>query len=390
MQTGIDRLFSEDIVDFKNKRVGLLAHPASVNSRLIHTLTLFKNRDNITLTRLFGPEHGLWGQAQDMEEVGSTDDSFSGLPVTSLYGSTLETLKPSAKDLKDIDILVCDLQDIGSRYYTFIYTMAFCMEACANSNKEVLVLDRPNPINGVDVEGPLLKKGFESFVGAYAGLPVRHGMTIGELAHYFNEEFNIECDLQVIPMKGWKRSMMFEDTGLAWVLPSPNMPTVDTALVYPGACLIEATELSEGRGTTRPFELTGAPFIDAHPLADELNRIKLPGVIFRPAFFKPGFQKQANKNCGGVQWHVMDRKIFSSYLTGIAVLKTIIDLYPNEFSWREKPYEFVKDIPAIDLLSGSDTLRHQLEKHRSLEEIQKGWEEDRKSFLKKREKYLLY
>lgn len=388
MQTGIDRLFKDEIFDFKNRRVGLLIHPASVDSHLTHTLEIFNNEPTVNLTRLFGPEHGLWGNAQDMEGVDESNDPSTHLPISSLYGHDIDSLKPKPKDMSEIDLMVCDLQDIGTRYYTFIYTMAACMEACAEFKKEFIVLDRPNPLNGTDIEGPLLQKGFESFVGRYP-IPVRHGMTIGELAVFFNEEFNIGCNLHVVKMKEWKRESFFDETGLPWVLPSPNMPTPDTALVYPGSCLMEATNLSEGRGTTRPFETIGAPFIDSHQFSNQLDLLKLPGVIFRPVYFKPGFQKWAGKVCGGLQIHVTDRRIFKPFLTGVAMIKTVIDLYPNDFAWRDKPYEFVTDIPAIDLLSGSPTLRHQLEAHAPLDEIKKTWEDD-PSFLLKRKRHLMY
>ncbi len=389
MQTGIDRLFEENLIDFKNKRVGLLLHPASVNAEVIPTLDIFLNQPEVTVTQLFGPEHGIWGCAQDMVGVESAIDSHSRLPVKSLYGSTVNSLKPTAKDLNEVDILVCDLQDIGSRYYTFIYTMAFCMEACAQLGKEIVVLDRPNPINGVNIEGKILQKGFESFVGLYP-LPIRHGMTIGELANFFNEEFNIECNLKVVPMKGWKRSAFFDETKLPWVAPSPNMPTMDTALVYPGMCLIEATNLSEGRGTTRPFETIGAPFIDPHELALKLNELQLEGVVFRGHVFRPAFQKWKDQDCGGVQIHIKDRQVFRPVLTGVTLLKTIIDLYPNDFAWRDQPYEFVKEIPAIDLLSGDEMLRKKLEKHAPLKNITDDWEKGYDLFIKKRKKYLLY
>jgi len=390
MKTGIDRLIEEELFELKGQRIGLLVHPASINQKLEYTLTLLHQNKDAKVIRLFGPEHGLWGIAQDMEGVDSQLDHFTRLPIISLYGHDLESLKPKPEDLKDLDVIVCDLQDVGSRYYTFIYSIIFCMEVAAKLNKKVLVLDRPNPINGNDIEGPLLQKGFESFVGAYAGLPARHGMTVGELAHFINEEHNIECDLHVIKMQGWRRDQYFDETKYPWILPSPNMPTIDTAVVYPGMCLLEATNLSEGRGTTRPFEIFGAPYIDPLILAKELNSYNLAGVIFRPLFFKPGFQKWTHQTCGGVQLHVTDRKNFKPYRTGVACLKAVIDLYPNEFEWREKPYEFVSDIPAIDLLTGSSKLRHELEHHQPLLKIFKSWEKDEDEFKEKRQSYLMY
>jgi uncharacterized protein YbbC (DUF1343 family) len=324
-----------------------------------------------------------------MESVEGTKDPVTGLPVHSLYGSTLESLKPNGKMLEKLEAVVCDLQDVGSRYYTFVYSIAFMMQACRDAGIPVYVLDRPNPINGIDVEGGTIEKGFESFVGLY---PVanRHGMTIGELACLFNEAFEIWADLTVVKMRGWKRKNYFNETGLPWVLPSPNMPSLDTALVYPGMCLIEATELSEGRGTMRPFEIVGAPFIDPFRLTKHLEEFKLPGVFFRPLFFKPTFHKFSGQACGGVQLHVIDRKGFKPYLTGLAVMKAVHDLYTDHFGWREKPYEFVGDIPAIDLLTGSDRFRKVLETGKAWKEIRKDYENGKSEFLKLRKNFLLY
>ena len=259
--------------------------------------------------RSFGPEHGLWGTAQDQIPVLTDHDSILNIPIFSLYG---DHRAPAAEVLKNIDILVCDLQDVGSRYYTFVWTMALAMQACAKFGKKFIVLDRPNPINGVTLEGPLLDMNYASFVGLYP-VPVRHGLTIGEMASWLNERFSIGADLQVIRMKGWKRRMYFGDTGLPWVLPSPNMPTVDTAVVYPGGCLIEGTNLSEGRGTTRPFEIVGAPYINPDQLAGLLNRDKLPGVTFRACRFEPTFHKFKEEPCGGIQIHVKDRQTLSAF-----------------------------------------------------------------------------
>lgn len=391
MQTGIDRLFTVGALlpaPLHGKRVGLLAHQASIDSNKTHTLDiLLKNKINIT--KLFSPEHGLWGKVQDMESVDSGVDPKTKLPIKSLYGKTFESLKPTKKDLADIDVLVCDLQDIGSRYYTYAATMALCMQICAKNNKEVIVLDRPNPINGIDIEGKILKKGFESFVGLYP-IPIRHGMTIGELASYFNKEEKIGCKLHVVKMEGWKREWYFDETGLPWINPSPNMRSVDAALLYPGMCLIEATNLSEGRGTNCPFELIGAPFINANNLTSTLNGLNLDGVSFKPTSFKPNFQKYAYQDCHGIEIQIIDKKRFKPVLTGIAILKTIHDFHPKDFKWRNKPYEFVSDIPAIDLLSGDDQLRKDIENKKSLEEIQKDWDVGYEEFLEKRKKCLLY
>ncbi len=373
----------------RRKKLGVLCHAASINSKGHHLLSLLKEDSHFHLERIFAPEHGLWAVAQDMEGVEETQDSQTGVRVHSLYGSTLETLRPKKKWLEGLDAVVCDLQDVGSRYYTFVYSIAFVMQACREAGVPVFVLDRPNPIGGLQVEGNLIQPGFESFVGFYP-IANRHGMTVGELSQMFNELFQIRADLTVLPMQGWQRSFYFDQTQLPWVLPSPNMPTLDTAVVYPGMCLVEATELSEGRGTTRPFEMIGAPFIDPHVLTDHLKEFRLPGVFFRPLFFKPTFQKFAKEVCGGVQLHVTDRKRFRPYLTGLALLKAIHDLYPRKFRWRAKPYEFVKDIPAIDLLTGSDHFRKSLKKGSSWKEIVSCHEEGKEKFLKQRKDYLMY
>lgn len=389
VQLGIDVLLREKIDLLKGKRVALLAHGASVNSRLEPTPRLLYQHPDVNLTLLFGPEHGLFGTAQDMEGVSSSRDPETGLEVISLYGSTLESLKPRVEQLDRFDVLVCDLQDVGSRYYTYIYTMALCMEACAEAGKQVIVLDRPNPLNGIDIEGNILKKKFASFVGLYP-LPVRHGMTIAELANFLNEQEGIGCDLTVIPMRGWQREWYFDQTRLPFIAPSPNMPTLNTAIVYPGMCLIEATELSEGRGTTMPFEWVGAPYFSADELAENLNEQGLEGIYFRPIRFKPNYQKWHGEECSGVQLHVTDRNRFKPYKTGLILVKTIRDLYPEKFHWRERPYEFVTDIPAIDLLTGSNEYRRTVSKAESLEPWFKKCQADADKFRRRRKPYLLY
>jgi len=387
MQTGLDRLPRYSSKLLKDKRIGLLAHPASVDKNFRHCLEILKKEMRAEVAALFGPEHGFSGQAQDMEGVKSKEQG--PLHVYSLYGSTLESLKPKEDWFKNIDVLVVDLQDVGSRYYTFIYTLAFCMEVAGKTGTQVVVLDRPNPINGYQVEGNLVQDPFRSFVGQFP-LANRHGLTLGELAQLFKGEHGISCELQVVPMKGWHRRRYMDELKLPWVLPSPNMPTVETAVVYPGMCLLEGTELSEGRGTTRPFEIFGAPFIDSEALVKRLKEFRLPGVRFRPLNFQPTFQKHAEKTCGGAQIHVTRRKVFKSLLTGVAVLKAVHDLYPDQFQWRHRAYEFVEDIPAIDLLAGSDQLRKQIESGASLKEIERSWEGEQKRFLNIRRPYLLY
>ncbi len=390
MQIGLDHVIRNHPKLFKGKRLGILAHPASIDKQYRHILEIFKKESGAHIQALFGPEHGFDGYAQDMEGIESSEKSKGDDPkVYSLYGSTYESLKPQKSWLDNIEVLVCDLQDIGSRYYTFIYTLAFCMEVAMQTSTHVVVLDRPNPINGHQVEGNLVSERFRSFVGHFP-LANRHGMTIGELAQLFREAFHLKCQLSVIPMKGWHRRRYADEIKTPWVLPSPNMPTVETAVVYPGMCLLEGTELSEGRGTTRPFEIFGAPFIDSEKLVKRLKEFRLPGVRFRPVHFKPGFQKCAGQICGGAQIHVTRRKAFEPLITGVAILKAIYELYPHQFQWRHRAYEFVQDIPAIDLLAGNENLRLDIEKGESLKKIKASWEEEKASFLKLRKPYLIY
>lgn len=292
--------------------------------------------------------------------------------------------------LRDIDALVIDLQDVGARYYTFIWTMELCLQACCDESKSVVILDRPNPLGGKIIEGPVLNKDFSSFVGLRP-LPVRHGMTMGEIALYLREIFYPSLDIHVIPMTNWERQMWFDDTGLPWIMPSPNMPTLDTATVYPGMCLLEGTNLSEGRGTTRPFEIFGAPFIDPDKLFKRLKDFKLPGVIFRPLYFQPTFQKHAGRLCGGAQIHVTNREKFMPFKTGVAIIKAIHDLYPDSFQWKQPPYEYETEKPPIDILTGSDKIRKYIEKGLTLNKMEDWWVEGYQSFDKNvRKEFLLY
>ncbi len=339
------------------------------------------------LGALFGPEHGLSGEAQDL--VGVPGGSDSGLRVYSLYGDTFDSLKPTEEQLRGLDALVIDLQDVGSRYYTFQVTMLFCLEAAARFGLKAFVLDRPNPLGGEAVEGPALRPGYESFVGIHP-LATLHGLTVGELARLYRAERGIGGELEVIPCEGWRRDMDFDATGLPWVLPSPNMPTVDTAFVYPGQCLLEGTNLSEGRGTTRPFELCGGPGVDARQLCRRLQDEGWPGVAFRPAWFRPTFQKHAGRTCAGLQLHVTDRAAFRPVRTGLAVLAALRDLSGEAFAWRREPYEFVADKPAIDLLFGSDRERLALEAGKSAHEVCREWEAEEEAFRQRRRPYLLY
>lgn len=386
---GLERILSDQIGLLKGKRVGLVVNPTSVTPELFHAIDLFHAHTGIDLKAIFGPEHGARGDVQYMVDVGEEHDARTGLRVHSLYGKTKESLKPTPKMLEDVDVMVVDIQDIGSRYYTYVYTMSYCMEAAAQLGKEVVVLDRPNPLGGVTVEGNILNRPLTSFVGRYP-IPTRHGMTPGELAGLFNEEFGIGCKLTVVTMRGWNREMWFDQTELPWVIPSPNMPTLDTATVYPGMCLLEGTNVSEGRGTTKPFEFLGAPWLDAYALAGALNDEKLPGVRFRPHYFVPTWDKHKNERCGGVQLHITDRDAFRSYATGIAVVKQLRRLGGKNFDWRREEYEFENKELAIDLLLGRHEIRRAIEVDRPLAEIEASWAEELDAFLKVRKKYLLY
>ena len=341
--------------ELRGKRLGALLHPASIDSNLHHTLETLRRYDGklFQLSALFGPQHGIKGHTQDnmIEWEGSVDPEL-GIPVYSLYGKTRE---PSPEMLSHIDVLFVDMQDVGARYYTFIWTLYLCMKACEKANIPVVVLDRPNPL-GNTVEGPTLDLGYTSFVGLWK-LPIRHGKTIGELAKQFREECFPKCELYVMDMIGYDPKMWFDETGLPWVMPSPNMPTLDTAIVYPGMCLFEATNVSEGRGTTRPFEIFGAPFIDAPKLCKYLNDLKLPGVYFRENYFQPTFHKGAGQICGGAQIHVTDRNVYRSFDMAIRILRYLHHEYPKDFAWKLPPYEYEYEKLPIDILLGSGTFR---------------------------------
>jgi uncharacterized protein YbbC (DUF1343 family) len=336
---------------FRGARIGALLHPASVSSKLEHASRILEqhNGNLYRLSAFFGPQHGFLGQTQDnMMEWKSYEHPRLHIPVYSLYG---EHREPTAEILRELDVLLIDLQDIGARYYTFIWTMYLCMRACEKQRVAVVVLDRPNPINGVTIEGPVLNANYKSFVGMHP-IPVRHGKTIGELAQQFQEEAFPKCELLILGMKKWKRQMWFDQTGLPWAMPSPNMPTLDTATVYPGMCLLEGTNISEGRGTTRPFEIFGAPFINAEQLCSELNALNLHGVFFRENYFQPTFHKFAGELCGGAQLHVIDRETFQSFLTGVQIIRHIRKIYPDQFQWKQPPYEYEWKRLPIEILIG--------------------------------------
>lgn len=385
--TGLDQIGRLWPRSLKDARVGLVAHPASVNRRLAHAVELLRDSSQFRLSALFGPQHGILGQTQDnMIEWDGFRDSDTGLQVYSLYG---KDRKPTPEMLAGIDALVVDLQDVGSRYYTFIWTLDLCMQACRESGKTLVVLDRPNPLGGRVTEGPVLLPEYASFVGLRP-LPVRHGMTMAEIGHYLADRFYAGVHYRVIPMTGWRRDLWFDATGLPWAMPSPNMPTLESAAVYPGMCLLEGTNISEGRGTTRPFEIFGAPFIHPETLVRALAGIRLPGVIFRPLWFEPTFQKHARVLCGGAQIHVTDRSKFKPFMTGVAILKTIHNTYPKQFEWKLPPYEYEEHKLPIDILAGTDRLRKDIETWKDLREMEQWWKEELKAFEKIRKHYLLY
>ena len=371
----------------RGKRVGIVCNHASVDLGFEHIVDRLAAADGVTMGAIFGPQHGFRSDVQDnMIETPHRDDPGRRVPVYSLYS---ETREPTAEMLRGLDALVIDLQDIGARIYTYIYTMANCLRAAARHGVKVVVCDRPNPINGVDVEGAALVPGFESFVGQFP-IPMRHGMTIGELARLFNAHFRLGAQLEVVEMEGWRREMFADETGLPWVMPSPNMPTLDTAVVYPGTVLFEGTLLSEGRGTTRPFELLGAPGIEAERFAREMNALGLPGAFFRPAMFEPTFQKHAKQACGGCQVHVTDRRAFKPVLTGAALIAMFHREAPSQPLWRQPPYEYEHDKLPIDILAGSPQFREQIEAGTSAARMAESWRADEDAFRALRAPYLLY
>ncbi|MCD7099968.1 DUF1343 domain-containing protein [Stenotrophomonas sp. MMGLT7] len=377
---GIEVLLRERPELLRGKRVGLITNMTGADSALRSDVDLLARRPDFELVALFGPEHGVRGDVQAGEHVDSSRDPATGLPVYSLYGQTRE---PTPAMLDGVDVLVFDIQDVGARFYTYPYTLAGAMRAARRAGIPIVVLDRPEPLGGERVEGPVLEPGFASFVGMFP-IPLRHGMTIGELARLFNDAFGIGAQLQVVPMQGWRRGEQPLRSTLPWIPPSPNMPTPDTALVYPGTGLFEGTNLSEGRGTTRPFEIVGAPFVDAQVLATRMNALGLPGVRFRPIAFTPTFSKHAGVPCGGVQIHVVDRNAFLPVRTGLALLKTLHDLYPGQF--RFLPGE----PPFFDKLAGNAWIRESIERGEPLAAIEARWQADLGRFEELRRRYLLY
>lgn len=383
---GVEKLL-EGSHSLRGARVGLICNQASVDHHFIHVADLFSSHSEIKLTTLFGPQHGIRGDVQDnMIETEHSFDRQTGLPIYSLYS---ETREPTDEMLNDVDVLVFDMQDVGCRIYTFAYTLANCMRAARRLGKKVVVCDRPNPINGTAVAGNVLEPEFASFVGQFP-IPTRHGMTMGELAQMFNDHFNLGCELEVVQMDGWERGLWFDETDAPWVLPSPNMPTVDAATVFPGTVHFEGTQMSEGRGTTRPFELIGAPYVVPEEYAERLNALGLSGVYFRGCVFRPTFQKHGNVSCGGVQIHVLDRNSFEPVISGVAMVKVAFDMYPTDFAWKKPPYEYVFDKNPFDVISGTSKLREAMEQGTSLRDLEDSWKPGLESFKETREAYLLY
>jgi uncharacterized protein YbbC (DUF1343 family) len=374
----------------QGKRIGIISNPASVDHNLRHLVDLVLADTALSVTALFGPQHGFRSDVQDnMIETPHAEFEGGGkrrIPLYSLYSDTRE---PRADMLRDIDVLVIDLQDIGTRIYTYAYTMSNAMRACKRHGIKVIVCDRPNPIGGVDIEGITLEPGCESFVGLFP-IPTRHGMTIGELARLFNEEFGIGSDLEISPMEGWSRQMYADQTGLPWVMPSPNIPTLESAVVFPGTVHIEGTNASEGRGTTRPFELVGAPWIKAETFAAALNARGLPGVYFRRAVFEPTFQKHARVACGGCQIHVLDRAAFKPVLTGVAIIDEMRAADPASFAWKPPPYEYEHDKQPIDVIAGAKWFREAIDAGERAEAIARRWAKSVDDFRARRQAYLLY
>ncbi len=394
VKTGLDVLVEEGFKRLQGLKVGFLGHPASVDRELRHAVYLM-HEAGVKLAALFGPEHGVTGDAQDMEVVeesnGAQFDRLTGARLYSLYGATEASLRPTQEMLEGLDVLVVDMQDVGARYYTFAASMGYVMEAAAARGLRVMVLDRPNPLGGraQDVEGPSLDAGFLSFVGAYP-MPIRHGLTMAEYARWVGHLRGLDLNLEFVLMTGWQRGMDFDATGLPWVMPSPNMPTLDTAFVYPGQCLLEGTNLSEGRGTTRPFELCGAPWLDGVAWAQYARDMMGSGVVLRPTYFKPMFQKWGGARCGGVQMHVTDRRTFRPVQAAVALIRSAMKLEPANFAWRTEAYEYVSDRLAIDLLFGSEKPRRMLEEGATVEDVTRSFADAEQDFRETRSPLLLY
>lgn len=386
VQTGLERLIKAPPNWLKQKRIGLLSNPASVNTRLCHASVIINQRFPGKLTALYSPQHGYFAEKQDnMMESDHMIDPALALPVYSLYG---KTRIPTAEMLEPIDVLIVDLQDVGTRVYTFVYTVSYCLEAAKRFDKKVVILDRPNPIGGLQIEGNCLAAECESFVGRYP-TPMRHGLTIGEFCNLINGHFGIDCDLEVVPIKGWKRSMYFKNTGLPWVAPSPNLPTPNSAIVYPGQVLWEGTNVSEGRGTTQPFELFGAPYFDTHKILSTLTD-KIAGAILRPVVFEPTSNKWCGQPCNGFQIHVLHPFEFSPYRSSLNFLQAVLLHHKDQFQWKSPPYEYEFARLPIDLIIGDSAIRKRLENLEAVDQIASSWQKQLDEFMEISRKYYLY
>jgi uncharacterized protein YbbC (DUF1343 family) len=387
VKTGLDNLVDSPPDFLSGKRLGLLANPASVRRDYTHARDLFHHRFGERLTCLFSPQHGFFADKQDnMIESDHMKDPKLGIPVFSLYG---ETRRPTAAMFDHLDVLVVDLLDVGTRVYTFMYTLSYCMEAAKAWGKTIVVLDRPNPVGGVAVEGHLLNEAYRSFVGRYP-LPMRHGLTMGELARLFNDHFGIGCDLHVVPMTGWTRGMHYPETGLPWVAPSPNLPTATSASVYPGQVIFEGTNVSEGRGTTQPFELSGAPYADPEALIAGILPEFLEGVHLRPVCFEPTSNKWQGHACRGVQIHVLDPDRYQPYALSLSLLKGFMVQGGDRFTWKSPPYEYEYEKLPMDLILGDSNTRKRLEEGESIRSIRASWQDDCGAFIRLKQRFHLY
>jgi len=386
VKTGLEKLIESPPEWLNGKKIGLLCNPASIDSQFRHASQLINRIFQEQLTALYSPQHGFHAEKQDnMIESGSFNDQALNITVYSLYG---KTRIPTKQMMEPIDVLIIDLQDVGTRVYTFIYTVSYCMEAAKKFGTKVLVLDRPNPITGCLIEGNCLSPDYRSFVGRFP-IPMRHGMTIGELCLLFNHHFGIGCDLNVIPMSGWKRHMYFEDTGLPWVAPSPNLPTPVSARVYPGQVLWEGTNISEGRGTTQPFETFGAPFIDTQTMLNNLKG-RIPGAILRKTVFQPTSNKWQNCACNGFQIHITDPYLYRPYRTSLRLLHRILTDFKSCFSWKQPPYEYEFERLPIDLILGSQHIRTRIEQGDDIDDIEASWQPELDQFINTCKKFYLY
>lgn len=388
IECGLEVFLKKDYKNFQKKRIGLLCNQASVTKDLLHaSRALSDSKLGLNISAFLGPQHGIRGEKQDnMIESKDFLDPITKKPVFSLYA---DTRVPTEKMLEHFDVFLIDLQDVGTRIYTFMYTMENCMRVAKSHGMKVVVLDRPNPIGGTQTEGNVLDLSFSSFVGQQP-ICTRHGLTMGELAVLFNEEFGIGCNLEIIKVKGWKRSQYADSWGRNFVPPSPNIPVLESAIVFPGGVHFEGTNISEARGTTKPFEYVGAPFIDPDKLAQHLNTKKLAGTYFRPIFFQPTYQKWKDTLCGGVQIHVLDRAKFNSFRAGIELLGAIAEFYPNKLEWKKPPYEYDYERNPLDLIAGTNNLRFELEREKSVKKFLDLSAKELAKFRKVREKYLLY